>query len=340
MFAIFGLPLLALTIIAFPSAEALDEAMSKSSLSNSVELANGVVYQRMQIDPLATAHVVTIDTTRGAWSIRPYMSDATETTSQAALKTNALLAINAGFFNLSDGESTSYIVLDGKQLCEPKHNSALVNNAGLKPFLTQVFNRSELRFLKDKNGKINMKVQAHFDKVPAEVKLIDSIQAGPQLLPSYTAREEAFVRRAPGATKDSDSIGTNMRAARTAFGITTDGRAIIVCVQGRKTKEFAEGISLPALAEFMRRLGCDTAINFDGGTSTTLVLQVPPEKASRINSLNAVNSSNASTVSTPAETNSSSAPSKSASVSKQLITLVASTPERKVKSMIYVTPAR
>lgn len=314
--------------------------MSKSSLSNSVELADGVVYQRMQIDPLATAHVVAIDTTNGAWAIKPYMSDAIETTSQAVLKTNALLAVNAGFFNLSDGESTSYIVLNGKQVCEPKHNSALVNNAGLKPFLAQVFNRSELRFLKDKTGTINMKVQAHFDRCPEGMKVIDSIQAGPQLLPSYTAREEAFVRRAPGSTKDSDSIGTNMRAARTAFGITPDGRAIVVCVQGRKTKEFAEGISLPALAEFMRRLGCDSAINFDGGTSTTLVLQVPPEKASRINSMNAVNSSNASTVSIPTEINGSSASSKSASISKQLITVVASTPERKVKSMIYVTPAK
>jgi len=238
-----------------------------------MDLAQGVAYETVQIDPQARAHVISVDTTRSGIEIEPYMSEATETTSSAAKETKSLVTINAGFFNLSDGESASYVVVNGKQLCEPKHNAALVNNPGLKPFLTQIFNRSELRIFKDKNDKTQLRIQAHSDSKPKGLKLIHSIQGGPQLLPKYTAREEAFVRRPPGAKKEADSIGTNMRAARTAFGITANGTAKIVCVEGRKTKEFSEGISLPALSEFMRRIGCESAINFDGGTSTTLVLQ-------------------------------------------------------------------
>jgi exopolysaccharide biosynthesis protein len=307
-----------------------------SRSGRSVEIARGVTYEQIDIDDKAHAHVVTVDTTSGAVAIKPYMSDTIETTSSAAAKNNAIVAINAGFFNLSDGESTSYITLGGKQLCEPKHNGALVNNEGLKPFLTKIFNRSELRFLFDKNGKMQMKVQPHSDSPPAGLKLIDSIQAGPQLLPKYTAKEEAFVRRPSGATKDADSIGTNMRAARTAFGITRSGKAVMVCVEGRKTKEFAEGISLPDLAEFMRRIGCEAAINFDGGTSTTMVLNITPEIAKAMGVSNKVvtGSQSCDTLSTTAKR------SGAAQSAPELVTVVTSSPERRVKSVIYVTPAK
>lgn len=278
------------------------------------QVAAGITYQQVEIDPRAVAHVVRIDTKSGAWTIRPYMAQKTETTSISAAKLDAVVAVNCGFFNLSDGESASYIFIDGKQICEPKHNMALVNNEGLKPFLTKIFNRSELRFLEDNSGRTKITIQPHEDAIPRNTRLIHSIQAGPQLLPRFTGREEAFIRRPPGASKDVDSIGCSMRAARTAFGITQDGSVTIVCVQGNRNKEFAEGISLSALAEFMKRIGCVEAINFDGGTSTTMVL------------------SNARSLRT-------GSPCEETSVGK-LSTVVSSKPERQVKSIIYVTPKR
>lgn len=285
----------------------------KKAVSVLVQIAKGVSYCRVEIDPLAIAHVVKVDTKSGDWSIRPYMSDQIETTSSLARKLEALVAVNAGFFNLSDGESASYIVVDGKQVCEPKRNMALVNNVNLKPFLTQIFNRAELRFLEDEAGRNLIKIQQHCDSIPAGSRLIHSIQAGPQLLPELTSRQEAFVRRPPGAKKESDSIGTNMRAARTAFGIIGDGTVVFVCVQGLRTKEFSEGISLPALADFMRQIGCQSAINFDGGSSTTMVVRLPQTQTDA-NSAQGESSSNAP------------------------VTVVASSPERKVKSIVYISP--
>lgn len=298
-------------VTVFPAQAAELGQMSESSSLK--QIANGITYQRVEIDSRAIAHVVRVDTESGAWAIKPHMAETTDTTSAAAAKVNAVVAVNSGFFNLSDGESASYIFIDGKQVCEPKHNMALVNNQGLKPFLPRIFNRSELRFLKDKTGKTKIVIQPHFDAIPRNMSLIHSIQAGPQLLPRFTGREEAFIRRPPGAHKDADSIGSAMRAARTAFGITNDGNAVIVCVQGKRTKEFSEGISLVALADFMKSIGCVQAINFDGGTSTTMVL------------------STAFGFNIPGTCDQSS-------TTTNQITVVSSQPERLVKSIIYVTP--
>jgi len=161
-----------------------------------------------------------------------------------------------------------------------------------------------------------MRIQPHVDHVPRGYKLIDSLQAGPQLLPNFTARPEAFIRY-PASGKEVDSIGSSMRAGRTAFGIKDDGTAVIVCVRGRRTTEFAEGISLPQLADFMRRLDCTSAINFDGGTSTTMVVILPREEVTQDSTLEA----------------------QAADLDKTCLkTIVSSSPERKVKTILYVAP--
>lgn len=55
---------------------------------------------------------------------------------------------------------------------------------------------------------------------------------------------------------------------RTAAGVTCDGKLLIVTVDGRQA--ISRGISLPDLANLMIGLGAVTAINLDGGGSTTL----------------------------------------------------------------------
>jgi exopolysaccharide biosynthesis protein len=55
---------------------------------------------------------------------------------------------------------------------------------------------------------------------------------------------------------------------RTAVGLTADNKLLLVTVDGRQT--ISAGISLPDLADLMKRLGAVSAINLDGGGSTTL----------------------------------------------------------------------
>jgi hypothetical protein len=191
-------------------------------------------------------------------------------TADAAKKYCALAGVNGGYFNLSNGESTSYVVANGKSLCEPRNNKALVDNPNLKPYLSTIFNRSELRVLRKKDKTV-LRVMKHEDPIPDGYTLTDSLQAGPQLLPTLTAKEEAFVRLNKDGS-EFDSIGVNKRAARTAIGITDDGYAMLVAVAGSKQDEFSSGITVSELAGLLKGLGCTQALNLDGGTSTTMVL--------------------------------------------------------------------
>lgn len=206
-----------------------------------------------------------------SYKLAPFFYQTTGTTSEAARRNRALLAINGGYFNLSDAQSTSYVFLKGKSQCEPRHNKALVGNPKLKPYLPTVFNRSELRILRNSQGETRLDICRHNKPVPSGWLLESSLQAGPQLLPELTAKEEAFVRTNPDGTT-ADSIGSRKPAARTACGITPDGHVLVLCVASKGQDEFSSGATLAELAEIFSHLGCDRAINFDGGTSTTMAI--------------------------------------------------------------------
>ncbi len=216
-----------------------------------------------------------------SFEIRPVLNAKTCPTSESAAKEGALASINGSFFNLqggaSTGASTAYITINGQLVCTPKENEALTKNIKLKPFLNQIYDRSELRFIADSKGKVMVRIQPHSEPVPEGFTLKHSIQAGPRLLPAITVREEAFIRTEPDGT-ETDSIGCLRTASRTAIGITPDDKLIMVCVAGPKQDEFSAGMTLEQLASFMKKLGCVSAINFDGGTSTTMAIKKPSGK--------------------------------------------------------------
>ena len=55
---------------------------------------------------------------------------------------------------------------------------------------------------------------------------------------------------------------------RSAIGFTNDGTLIIATVDGRE--KASVGMTLNELALFMKNIGCDYAMNFDGGSSSAL----------------------------------------------------------------------
>ena len=60
------------------------------------------------------------------------------------------------------------------------------------------------------------------------------------------------------------------RHPRTAIGIMTDGSWVLLVIDGRQKD--STGFTLPELAEFMKMLGCQHALNLDGGGSSTLAV--------------------------------------------------------------------
>lgn len=64
------------------------------------------------------------------------------------------------------------------------------------------------------------------------------------------------------------------RAARTAVGLKADGTLVLYTVDGGQSG-YSGGVTLAELAARMVELGCVTALNLDGGGSTTYVAQYP-----------------------------------------------------------------
>lgn len=232
------------------------------------------LYYSYQIRNGSRVHLVVVDTKSHKVMFKPAMGSSTQTTSQTGAAAGAVAAINGGYFNLSDGDSASYVVIDGKEVANPRNNKALTENPKLAPHLETIFKRTEIRFLEDATGKSMVQIAAHNAAIPEGAKLISSLQGGPRLLPKLEDKTEAFVRQDADG-KEADSINGKGNAARTAFGITPDGYAMMVAVAGSGQDPESSGVSLGTLAEVLRRLGCSQAVNLDGGSSSTMWVKFP-----------------------------------------------------------------
>src|SRR3954454_24384769 len=98
----------------------------------------------------------------------------------------------------------------------------------------------------------------------------DLLQAGPLLVrdgaPVFRREEDREGFSAGAAQFDSDI--TDGRYPRAALGIAP-GRLYAVAVDGRSRHD--AGLTLEELAALMAALGCRTALNLDGGGSTSLI---------------------------------------------------------------------
>lgn len=84
-----------------------------------------------------------------------------------------------------------------------------------------------------------------------------------------------------GVAQNHDGEGNNTAAPRTAVGFSKDGRTMqILTVDGRQAD--SGGVTLTELALMMRRAGSYSALNLDGGGSSTLVARQPGSDALRV----------------------------------------------------------
>jgi hypothetical protein len=238
---------------------------------SSPALHDGASYREWTLPNGSKAHLVEVDLHKPGWEFRPALaSPTTAPTSETAAKHHAAAAVNGGYFNLKEGGlSTSFVTISGALVADPRKNKLLTSNPKLIPYLPQIFNRTEVRFVRTKDGKSSILFAKHNETLPKGVKLMHALQGGPRLLPAMDAAEEAFYRTdRDGAV--TDAIGVKRPAARTAFGTTADGRAMMLTVSGKGQDPESSGITLQELADTLKELGCTQALNFDGGASSTM----------------------------------------------------------------------
>lgn len=172
-------------------------------------------------------------------------------TSDFGKRDTAIVALNGNFFDVKDGGSVDFVRVDGKVINTNQLNK---NNHRAKHQQAAVV---------IEKGKIAVK---RWDgSVDWETKLIEEnvLLNGPLL--TYNTQDEEL---------DTTSF-TRLRHPRTSLGIKPNGRVILLTVDGRN--EHSAGMSLPELTRLMKWLGCTTAINFDGGGSTTLWIEGMPD---------------------------------------------------------------
>ena len=154
-------------------------------------------------------------------------------TSELARQRGAIAAVNGGYFSAT-AEAVGLLRVGGKQLFGPheKMRGALV--IGRKGRISIGEGQGEL-FAKSR----------------------DALAAGPMLV-----RE--------GQVAVGTEIGHfDKRHPRTAVGVARDGRVFFLTVDGR-SKGNAAGMTCEELARVFVALGCETALNLDGGGSTTM----------------------------------------------------------------------
>jgi uncharacterized protein YigE (DUF2233 family) len=200
------------------------------------------------------------------YAIRPFLAEAALTVEQVAKQTKAIAVINAGFFDPVNQKTTSTVVIDGREVANPQDNERLVNNPKLSGYLGAILNRSEFRVYQC-GTQIKYGIGFRSEAIPFGCQLSQAVGGGPQLLPTNTAQQEGFTDYAKGELI-RDAIGSKQPNARTAIGLKADGSVVWVVVA--QTKAQNSGMTLDELADFMKRLGVTSALNLDGGTSSSL----------------------------------------------------------------------
>jgi exopolysaccharide biosynthesis protein len=170
--------------------------------------------------------------------------------SKQAGTARALAAVNAGFFNIKDGGSVTYIRTGG-----------IISDADTAKKWSRNNNMTG-SILIDKRGHIKIDsshMNSWYDSHP---EYPDVLLTGPLLL---TADKKPELPRTSLVT---------VRHPRTALGKCGNNKVILITLDGRTDQ--SKGMTLAELTNFMISLKCNDAINLDGGGSTTMWISGEP----------------------------------------------------------------
>lgn len=166
------------------------------------------------------------------------------TTSDFAFNTQAIAAINGNFFDIANGGSVDFT----------KQNGIIIN--------TNRVNKSE-------KLSVHQKAAIVINKGKLSIKKWDGLNNWAEWLTEKNIMLNGPLLLFGNVYEKLDSVAFNAtRHPRTCVGTTTGGKIIMLVADGRSPN--AAGMSLFELAKIMSWLGCSSAINFDGGGSSTL----------------------------------------------------------------------
>ncbi len=171
-------------------------------------------------------------------------------TSQAALDSGAIVAINGSFYNTRPPyNSVCYLKINGEVIFERSGKMG---------------DRDGGAVLIDDRGRVSVE-----QGDPVDLQWVS------------TRTEPSIIGSGPMMLQDGQRIdmGTGafvtLRHPRTAIG-TSGNKVYLVTVDGR-SKGNSLGVNLNELANILKWLGAENALNLDGGGSTTMYIEGQPE---------------------------------------------------------------
>lgn len=175
-----------------------------------------------------------------------FAKDSLIKTSSFAKQTNALAAINGGFFDMKAGGSVSFLVSDGQVIHENKPNVLSSDNEmGANALVIYGSGKSEILQTEGAN------------RIPILENVEDALVTGPLLLNNSQINN---LQKRPF---------NDLKHPRSAICLGKK-EIWLVAVDGRHKE--ATGLNLNELSQFLQQCECKHAINLDGGGSTTLFL--------------------------------------------------------------------
>jgi exopolysaccharide biosynthesis protein len=157
---------------------------------------------------------------------------------------NALAAVNAGFFNIREGGSVTYI----------RTGSLIVDSDTAKKWIRNL--NMNGAFMIDSKGDIFIQSAMTNSWFDNHNEFINVLVTGPLLL------------KDKNKTKLPQTSLVINKHPRTAAGKIGKHKIILVTLDGRT--DLARGMTLMDLADLMISLHCTDAVNLDGGGSTTM----------------------------------------------------------------------
>jgi exopolysaccharide biosynthesis protein len=194
-------------------------------------------------------NVLIINTNRRNISLS-YDPDKNIRVSRQAEKAGAIAAVNAGFFNIKEGGSVTYI----------KTGGVIVDTDTAKKWTRNANMTGSV--LINKNGHVTLttaKTNSWYDSHPEYAEVLVT---GPLLLSEKTKMQ-----------LPSTPLVLN-KHPRTAIGKKGVHKIVLITMDGRTDQ--AKGMTLAELTDLMISLHCKDAVNLDGGGSTTMWINGKP----------------------------------------------------------------
>jgi exopolysaccharide biosynthesis protein len=247
------------------------------------ELAEGIsVYQSIHVGANLRAWYVRVQEMLPEIESRVEVSadtDRRETVTEFAQRLGAPVVINGGYFrmDLNPAKHVGLLKVDGEMI-HAATSSVLRGEARF------YLHRSAIGFNENNAVDINW-VSSNGDSVFSWKQGIDNVPGEPGERADMIHRKLWPYRDVLGGgpilmrdgqvfipINEEVFFGTSIPEVhpRTAAGVTPGGDLILLLVDGRQL--ISRGVDLPELAHIMKQLGCEDAINLDGGGSSALVV--------------------------------------------------------------------